>query len=810
MNINLRFLDHVAHRRRGRPLRKMVCLITAIAFLFNIVYADLSLAIVTTPEYASPSARAAKIVSAAKELRVDTFNLPEYLGSVKDKHRSETQPQRIMIHIQDAHADYACQHRIAEIIKYLNKEYGVSVINLEGGSRDYDLSIFTRIPDVNVREKVADSFLSEGLLNGAEYYGVLNPDKATLWGIEDPELYMENLNVYRESLGHKEEVEGYLKTLNHALSNLKARIYSRELLDFDMAYCAYKAGNLDLRAYLTFLIDRAREKAIPLSSFPNLFLVQQSFDMESRVDFNKASNERDALVDKLSKTLSRNAMQELVLKTVEFKAERLSREEFYGYLIRKAKSINVSMDDYPELQKYVTYISTYGAADRSKLAAEINELEEKIKDLLYANDDQRRLALLSKNLAILKNIFNISLTKEDYKYYRENEASLDMADYVSFIRAKSAVYKINVTLDRDIEKLDTYRTGITRFYDCSLKRDEAFLRNILFGLGKAGGAQVPQAAAIVTGGFHTENLCELFKKQGISYVSIIPNFKVPEKYECPYFKLLAGEVAGIQKRLYSVITAIPAAGMMQIASMLCDGIAPEVWGRANITAFRAAVWIQTQVAQGKKVIIVDDNGTVLKDSAGAALVFGEGKEARMTAEVLADIVQKASPGEENGAAIRLSGANLNALEHLALNRAIAELIDPASQKVGALEGLTLYAIPGLMARYQEILMEYGYSAVQAEEAADIVAHAGHRRGNIYMDAYTYESLKDTPGALGNIVRHERGHAIEYIKRMLAAGYTNRAEVPDDVSARFYAKEEEVDSNADFERAKAEVIALFRP
>lgn len=817
MNINMRFLDNVAHRRRGEPFKKTVCLITAVAFLFNTVYADLSLAITTTPEYASPAAKAAKTIPPVKELRVDTFTLPEYLGSIKDKHRSDTQPERIMVHIQDAHANYSCQKRIAEIIKYLNKEYNASVINLEGGSRDYDLSIFTRIPDLNVREKVADSFVSEGLLNGAEFFGVLNPDKVTLWGIEDPALYMENLNIYRDSLRDKEEVERHLKALNHILSNLKARIYTKELLDFDMSYCAYKAGNLDFRSYLAFLIERARQHAIPLASFPNLFLIQQSLDMESSINFKKASNERDALVDKLSKTLSKNAMEELVLKTVEFKAERLSRENFYSYLIKKAKSINLSVNDYPELQKYIAYVSSYGAADRSKLAREIASLEERIKELLYANDDQRRLAGLSKNLALLKNIFDISLTKEDYRYYQQNEASFDMANYVSFIRSKTPLYKITATLDADIGKVDTYRTDITKFYDCSLKRDEAFLNNIVFGGGLApDGSRILQVAVIVTGGFHTENLCELFKKKGISYISIMPNFKMPEKYECPYFKLLAGEVTGIQKRLYSVIAAMPAAAMIQIASMLSDAIAPEVWGRANVTAFRAAVWIQAQMAQGKKVVIVDDGGTVLKDSAGAELVFGEGTEMRIAANLLADMVQKEAAGEENGAAIRLSGGNLNGAEHLVLNKAIAETLntDEARKRcrVGTFEGMTLYAIPGLKELYKKKLKEYGYLEGEATEiAADIVAHAGHRLGNIYMDADVYNKLKDVSGALDNIARHERGHMIEYMRRMRKKGYANRGEVKDDrVSAGFYAKEEELAKDSAAEQAKQAVIALFRP
>ena len=40
---------------------------------------------------------------------------------------------------------------------------------------------------------MSDHFVREGLVNGAEYFALNNPDKASLWGIEDTELYIDNL-----------------------------------------------------------------------------------------------------------------------------------------------------------------------------------------------------------------------------------------------------------------------------------------------------------------------------------------------------------------------------------------------------------------------------------------------------------------------------------------------------------------------------------------------------------------------------------------------------------------------------------------
>jgi len=62
---------------------------------------------------------------------VETFTLPENLGKIKYKYQGSS--NKTIIHIQDAHCNYACQQKITEILDYINKEYRVNTVNLEGG-----------------------------------------------------------------------------------------------------------------------------------------------------------------------------------------------------------------------------------------------------------------------------------------------------------------------------------------------------------------------------------------------------------------------------------------------------------------------------------------------------------------------------------------------------------------------------------------------------------------------------------------------------------------------------------------------------
>ena len=129
---------------------------------------------------------------------VETFTIPAHLGEINYSFKGES--DRVVVHLQDAHCNSFAQYKISGIIDYMNNEYGINVINLEGGVGDYDLSVFTSISDGAIREEVADHFVKNGEINGAEFYAINNPDRVQLWGVEDRELYLKNLKIYRDSL----------------------------------------------------------------------------------------------------------------------------------------------------------------------------------------------------------------------------------------------------------------------------------------------------------------------------------------------------------------------------------------------------------------------------------------------------------------------------------------------------------------------------------------------------------------------------------------------------------------------------------
>jgi len=516
-------------------------------------------------------------------LDVESFAVPAHLGEVRDFYRGST--NKLVVHIQDAHSNYYAQRKIANIVDFLNREYGIQALNLEGGVGDYNLDIFTAISDGAIREEVADYFVKRGEINGAELFAINNPDRVFLWGVEEKDLYVKNLKVYRDSLENRKDVEKYLGEIKHYLDNLKRNIYSPELLKIDLTYNSFKAKNITFQDYFEFLTKKAKDHSIDLANYPNLFLLNKALEQQEKINFKKANTERNRLVEELKNRLSNNEIRTLIGKTIEYKTKKSSTKVFFRYLIGKAKEVNIDTAKFPALNSYIEYVSTYESVDRSSVMDELDALEMGIKESIFKNDTQRELDKLSHNFTILTNFFDLRLNKKDYDYYMKNKRAFLTENFVSFIKKEAPRYKLPVRLNSNISMLDKYRSELENFFKFSFQRDKVFLRNMRFGAIQGG----MTGAILMTGGFHADNLAELFKKEGVSYISVMPKFETVQGYESPYFDLLAGETNDLRSVIRSTIAQ---ASFLMVAAFSSE-LGQGVWGEKGVQAFRDDVVIQT-------------------------------------------------------------------------------------------------------------------------------------------------------------------------------------------------------------------------
>ncbi|MFH1846943.1 MAG: pentapeptide repeat-containing protein [Candidatus Omnitrophota bacterium] len=551
-------------------------------------------------------------VIAADQAVLNNFLLSSDLGTIDRTWFSQSldtpDVPRLVIHIQDAHCNYPAQQGIVKILDHLSRNYGITVVNMEGASGDYDLSIFNNIEGKNIKSHVADHFLREGLISGAEYYAINNPGQVKLWGVENPELYLENLNIYKDVLKSKAKINEYLITLESALKILKQRVYNSELLELDNQYFKFKRKSIKLEEYIEYLFQYAGKNNIELEDLSDVYFLRETFKQKNNIDFKKADIERSIIIDKLQRMLSKYRLENLISRILEFETDKISLRRFYAYLFKEAKAMALDVSPFCELKKYTEYISTYSKVDQSKIIEEIEALDERLRERLYENNEQRELSLLSKNLVLITNIFNLEITKDEYKYFKDNRQLFNVRQYLTFIRKRSQFFNMALEIEDPPCDIDQELSKMDDFFICTASRDRAFLKNLKFsdqgnqsschcGKGispchcEARGKREPKQSledskahnqlttndqplttVLIAGGFHSENLQDILKQENISYISIIPNFKSPKDYSSPYLKRLSGEEPSFENNVRkAMFSTIAVTSFMNSLGIMAEG-----------------------------------------------------------------------------------------------------------------------------------------------------------------------------------------------------------------------------------------------
>ncbi|MFH1395298.1 MAG: hypothetical protein ABIH09_03995, partial [Candidatus Omnitrophota bacterium] len=510
---------------------KLISLITLCAFLTNMLLTDaanaLPVSVLKQPHVVSP------------------VEIPFEYASVDETHKGTN--GKTVIHIQDAHCIYSCQQAIKGLIGHLVDKNDFDLALLEGGSGDYDLSVFTDIKDLPLRVKIADYFLKEGRINGAEFFAITNPDKITLKGLENKKPYMDNLNVYREGLAYREPANNLLKTIDKHLMSLKNQIYSEDLKDFEQRKKDFNSKKIEINEYLVLLARLFRQYETNISDQENLYKLMEVVMQEKNIDFNTCGSERERLIDELTKRLSDTEAENLIKKILQFSNEAISGQEFYSYLLKKAETSGINARElFPNLLKYKRYVEVYESIDSGILFKEIKESEQKLEERLCANNAQKALYEISAKLTFLEKLFSITLTIDDYKYYQKNQNAFTSSQFVAFLN--SSLTQSKTFLPHDLKILDVYQGKMEEFYEAAFKRDKAFISNIKTNL------KSKDKLIVVSGGFHSENLKGLLKKNGYSYISVMPKFDGKE--ESPYLRLLNGGLIEEERIITQAVSAI--------------------------------------------------------------------------------------------------------------------------------------------------------------------------------------------------------------------------------------------------------------
>lgn len=516
---------------------KLITRIISLVVIQSFILSSISFAAITKDKSKAP-----KITPIAAT--ADNVTVEKDFGIIKSRFAGNS--NKLVINIQDAHCNYEAQTNIVNILEGLINHYDLKLVSVEGADGIIDTTWFKAFPDEEVRKEVATYFMKKGEITGPEFLSITKDYPISLFGAEDRKSYLENLNAFTSSYPLKAEVEKYYNSIKSALSRLKTLIYNDGLKAMDAKSQDYESKKIQFNEYIRFLQAEAEKEKINLRGYENFFRLVSVLIYEKKIDFNVTDKERSALIDELSRSISKDALTELVAKSIDFKAGKISSVEFYNHLKKLSNECDIDLSKkYVNLYNYIVYNSVYAKIDNEKLFNDIKLVENAIKEKLFQNDDQRTLDKLSRHIDILLGMVNIKLLNGDFNYYQTHREEFSHEAFTSFIQKKATQYGLAYEVEPPTEAVAKSIPKLEDFYSIAMKRDKALVDNTLKEMSK----EKQNVAVLVTGGFHSEGMSKLLEKEGVSYIVICPS--ITKDVPTPYIQILTNQRTPLEDILTS-------------------------------------------------------------------------------------------------------------------------------------------------------------------------------------------------------------------------------------------------------------------
>ncbi|MDP3980674.1 MAG: hypothetical protein Q8Q33_04585, partial [Chlamydiota bacterium] len=507
------FSNNIRHSHYTKTLSLFVAFTF---FVSNIAYPQ-------TQDYAQASQGASTqsaitepALTAAMDLnKMFDINIPQNYGKIRDSFKG--QQNKFLILIQDSHTNYEAQNNYAKVLDVIMQHVNLELIGVEGAEGDMDTILFSSIHNETVKKRVSDYLLKSGYINGAEYFGIFS-EKVHLFGVETEDLYVSNLKTFQDAQRVREEQMLIIAALKPILKQLENTIFTPNTLSFLAGVQDYKDLKLPFTQYAMMLQDYCNKLGLSIAHHDNYTKLLSAIDIQKNINTKLIETERNDIIQELSRITVKEELQELINRSIAYKLNRISTEDYYAFLDETAAKAEMDLSSYPNLAKLINMLSIKKTINTKTLKLECDAIEEAVKEKLLVNPDQQELAKILYHVNIYERFIDLRLNRPLLKYYREHKKDFSAEKIQNFLQKEKQKHNLDYHIPDKLLSLDDHLDLLEEFYTLALQRDEAIISNTL---GKMNQMQV-NVAALVTGGFHTEGIMENLKASNISYMVITP------------------------------------------------------------------------------------------------------------------------------------------------------------------------------------------------------------------------------------------------------------------------------------------------
>lgn len=408
-------------------------------------------------------------------------DLEDSVGKIADSFFTTTEEPQV-IFIQDLHTSSSVQKNIANIIDVASKNYNIDKIMIEGAPFEkIDTDFISNLSKFNISSKLVE----DGLLSGSEYYFLKYNPKVNIFGLEDWNLYLENIS--------------------RAAEILKDENYKRELLAAFKSYLYSKIPQSDkLIKYIKFNLSDYKlieEMDQPILQYVSLYQYWSLMEILQKIDLKKVSKENISFMKDLQSMLSYDEYSKL------FSLSKESNSLFYTKIYALLKNNTEFIDKYKNLYSFLIYATKIKNMDSFELLLQKDDYLSDFINSSSLEEQTKESLFILKMTELFENFLTLVITEKDYNFFIEN--------YERYIDLLSKYLSEDYFEHNDLFEV----SKIFNYHDLNIKRNDIFVNNILTDLKskKNSGTDI-----VILGGFHSSIINQL-KNQNVSYILITPS-----------------------------------------------------------------------------------------------------------------------------------------------------------------------------------------------------------------------------------------------------------------------------------------------
>jgi len=456
----------------------------------------------------------------------DDLSIPAAYGTVQKIHSSG--PMTVTL-IQDAHAQLGAQKNIQKLLRHLDARNAIEALFLEGaflGPLPKDRLHFKKNAASN--QRLVEKFFKKGLISGAGMYLSESKQPFAAYGLEDPELYTQNLKQLRAIFLRRSLSDAFLSDLKARILGTSSRVANPDLRKFLREWDACLEARRDLLQYFV-LLSRYANRVLQLDledawnqfEYPQLvrFFKVQQLESKLKGESVKLEAEKNALLlwlrssrghlrsDRSGYDVSPSALESVLGLNPDTVPGDLRAYFENFYLAYKDSGFEFS--SYPTLKLYIAKLILGQEFDAQKMTEEAEAVTERILGKMAVGEQEKKLVENFKNYHLLKKLFALELQRKEFAEVEKKIRILapgSLFKELQLSSGSSAVFGESV-----------FKQAV-QFYRTAVRREEAMFRNMTEIL-RAGHAK---KAAWVIGGFHAEGIEDRLKEHGFSVVILSP------------------------------------------------------------------------------------------------------------------------------------------------------------------------------------------------------------------------------------------------------------------------------------------------